>query len=150
MTNQISTAVTGLSGLSDKDLTAKLGAYAMQFPSAPADYAVPGADVAISGNVASITGDAIDLGTRILKRWNKVMYDLVRSGGDNVDPEVRKKILDAANLKSPEAIAAAITATLIGVFSVGPAIATIVGVLLGRVLLPAAGQEICSFWKDKL
>jgi len=148
--NQISTAVTGLSGLTDKELTAKLGAYAMQFPSSPGDYAVPGAYVAISGEVASITGDAIDLGGRILKRWNNVIYDLVCGGGDDVDPEVRKKIFDAANLKSPEAIAAAITATLIGAFSVGPAIATIVGVLLGRVLLPAAGKEICSFWKEKL
>jgi hypothetical protein len=150
MTNQITNAVTGLSGVTDNDLKAKLGAYAMQFPSAPADYAEPGADVAITGDVASITGDAIDLGTRILKRWNKVLYDLVCGAGEDVDPEVRKKILDATNLKSPEAIAAAITATLIGVFSVGPAIATIVGVLLGRVLLPAAGKEICSFWKEKL
>jgi hypothetical protein len=150
MTNQITDAVNELSGLTDKDLKAKLGAYAMQFPSAPADYAAPGADVAISGHVAGITGDAIDLGGRILRRWNKVLYELVCGGGTDVDPEVRKQIFDAAALKSPEAMAAVITATLIGVFSVGPAIATIVGVLLGRLLLPAAGKEVCDFWKGKL
>jgi hypothetical protein len=150
MTDQITDAVNGLSGLTDKDLKAKLGAYAMQFPSAPADYAAPGADVAISGNVAGITSDAIDLGGRILRRWNKVLYELVCGGGEDVDPEVRKQIFDAAALKSPEAMAAVITATLIGAFSVGPAIATIVGVLLGRLLLPAAGKEVCDFWKGKL
>ena len=149
MTNQIADAVSGLSGLSDNDLKVKLGAYAMQYPAAPADYATPGADVAISGDVAGVTSEALDLGGRILKRWNKVLYDLV-CGGEDVDPDIRRKLFDAANLKSPEAIAAAITATLIGAFSVGPAIATIVGVLLGRVLLPAAGKEICSFWKEKL
>jgi hypothetical protein len=147
----ITDAVKNLSDTDDKLLRARLGIYSTQFPQAPSKFA--SLDAVVPGTEATAgpaTDAAIDLGARILKRWNKVLYDLACGGGDNVDPEVRKKILDAADLKSPEAIAAAITATLIGVFSVGPAIATIVGVLLGRLLLPEAGKEICSFWKEKL
>jgi len=40
--------------------------------------------------------------------------------------------------------------TLIGVFSVAPAVAAIVGVLFGKVLLPSAGKEVCEFWKERL
>jgi hypothetical protein len=58
--------------------------------------------------------------------------------------------MNALNLKSPDGIAAAVTGILISTFSVGPAVATVVGVLLARLLLPAAGQEICKFWKEKL
>ncbi len=93
--------------------------------------------------------DAAELGMRILKRWNVVLYQLV-CGGSDVDPVAKKDILAALKIGTPDAIAAAITGILITTFSVGPAIAAIVGVLLARVLLPAAGQEVCSFWKEKL
>lgn len=81
--------------------------------------------------------DVIGLGERILKRWNKAIYDLV-CGGEGVDPQAKKTILDALKLGRPDAVATAITSVLIGLFSVGPGVALVVGVLFGKVLLPAA------------
>jgi hypothetical protein len=69
---------------------------------------------------------------------------------EGVDPQAKKTILDALKLNSPEALSAALTGVLISVFSVGPAVATIVGVLFGKILLPSAGEELCSFWKERL
>jgi hypothetical protein len=146
----IAKAVKDLSGTDDRILRARLGAYSMQFPQAPDKFAAPDALVPGAEATAGPMMDAaIALGTRIVNRWNKVLYDLA-CGGTDVDEKVRASILDAVKLKSPDAIAAAITAALISVFSVGPAIATIVGVLLGKLLLPAAGKEVCAFWKEKL
>ena len=146
---EISAAVKDLYALDEKSLKARLGAYAVQFPQTPAQFAAPQVAVPVDVSVAGPLDDAIDLGGRILKRWNKVIYDLV-CGTQDADPAVRKSILDALKLNSPEALAAAITGALIGVFSVGPAVAAIVGVLFGKVLLPAAGQEVCAFWKERL
>ena len=67
-----------------------------------------------------------------------------------VDPEARKTILDALKLNPADALAAAITGMLIGLFSVAPAVAEIIGVLFGKVLLPPVGKEVCQFWKERL
>lgn len=131
-------------------LYAKLGAYASTFPKDPARFSAVGNTVTMDVPFAGPLDEAIDLGKRILKRWNKVMYDLVCGDGDDVDPEARKTILDAVKVGSPATIAAAITGVLISTFSVGPAVAVVVGVLLGKVLLPAAGKEVCAFWKERL
>jgi hypothetical protein len=147
MKNEIDAAVKALSGAGDDNLYARLGAYSVAFPLDPANFAAPHVEVAIDAAVAGPLDDAIELGRRILQRWNRVLHDLVC--GEAGDPQA-KAALNAALLKSPEALAASITSLLIGVFSVGPAIAAIVGVLLGRVLLPAAGREICDFWAERL
>jgi hypothetical protein len=150
MTNDdIDAAVKTLSDFDVNNLKARLGAYTVQFPETPAAFAAAQVSVPVDVSIAGPLDDAIALGGRILKRWNKVIYDLV-CGGDDVDPQVRKSILDAVKLNSPEALAAAITGALIGVFSVGPAVAAIVGVLFGKLLLPAAGKEVCDFWKERL
>lgn len=146
----IADAVKKLSATDDRILKARLGAYSMQFPQARDKFAAPSAIVPGTEAVAGPMMDAaIALGTRIVNRWNKVLHDLV-CGGAEVDEKVRASIFDAVKLNSSEALAAAITAALIGAFSVGPAIAAIVGVILGKLLLPEAGKEICAFWKEKL
>jgi hypothetical protein len=149
-TDDIDAAVKTLSDFDVNNLKARLGAYTLQFPLAPAEFAAAQVSVPVDVSIAAPLDDAIALGGRILKRWNRVIYDLVCGGGDDVDPQVRKSILDAVKLNSPEALAAAITGALIGVFSVGPAVAAIVGVLFGKLLLPAAGKEVCGFWKERL
>ena len=141
--SQIDVAVKDLMGADTKILYQKLGAYASTFPKDPAQFTSPGAAITSDVAHAGFTDDMVDLGKRILKRWNKTLYDLVCGGGEDIDAEARNKILDAVKLNDPTAIAAAITGVLIGVFSVGPAIATVVGVLLGKILLPAAGKEVC-------
>jgi hypothetical protein len=149
MKAQIEAAVKDLSAADTASLYAKLGAYARAFPSDPAQFATPEAAVQVDEEVAGPLDDAIILGKRILARWQKSIYDLV-CGGESVDPEARKTIMNSLNLNSPEALAAAITGVLISAFSVVPAVAVIVGVLFGKILLPAAGKEVCQFWKEKM
>ena len=150
MKDEIEQAVKSLGGASANKLYADLGAYSVTYPKDPARFANPSVSVPVDVSVAGPMDDAINLGKRILRRWNKVIYELVCSEGGEADKEVRNTILNAVKLNSPEALAAAITGVLISVFSVGPAVAAIVGVLFGKLLLPAAGQEICTFWKEQI
>jgi hypothetical protein len=149
MKQQVEDAVRELSRADTSTLYEKLGAYASAFPRDPSQFTSPQTAVAANVAFAGPLDEAAELGKRILRRWNKAIYDLVCTG-DGVDLEARKTIFDALKINSPEALAAAITGVLISVFSVGPAIAAVVGVLFGKVLLPAAGQEACSFWKERL
>jgi hypothetical protein len=149
MNGQIDTAVKKLSDSDANSLYARLGASSIAFPDNPAQFAAPDAAIVVDVSIAGPLDDAIGLGKRILKRWNKAIYDLA-CGTDGVDPEAKKTIMDAIKLGKPDALATAITSVLIGVFSVGPGVALVVGVLFGKVLMPAAGQEICTFWKERL
>lgn len=149
MTDAVDSAVKNLIKADTSVLYEKLGAYASAFPADPAKFSSPQAAATMDVAFAGPMEDAAALGKKILGRWNKVLYELA-CGGDSVDPEARKTILEAVKLNDPAAIAAAITGVLMGFFSVGPAIATVVGVLLGKILLPAAGKEVCDFWKDRV
>jgi hypothetical protein len=149
MKAEIDAAVRNLAKEDLSNLYAKLGAYSIAFPQDPALFAAPAATIQVDVRVAGPLDEAIALGKRILRRWQKAIFDLVCST-DGVDPQARTTILDALKLNSPEALSAAITSVLIAVFSVGPAVAAIVGVLFGKILLPTAGAEVCSFWKGKL
>ncbi len=144
--SEIHDAVQRLSSADDDSLYHRLGAYSIAFPQDPSQFSRP-TEVAIDANIAGPLDEALKLGKRILKRWNKVLHTLVCS--EDGDAEA-KKALNLALLKSPEALAATITGLLISAFSVAPAIAAVVGVLLGRVLLPAAGKEICEFWGEQV
>jgi hypothetical protein len=152
MANNIDAAVKELATSDTTSLYAQLGGYVRAFPTDPAQFANVNAHIEISAAVAGPLDDAIALGKRILNRWNKVAYDLVCGGetAGQAEKDARDKILGALKLNSPEALAAAITGVLISVFSVGPAVAAVVGVLFGKLLLPPVGEEVCSFWKDRL
>jgi hypothetical protein len=147
MKAQIETGVKKLLDVDDASLYAKLGAYSLAYPQDVRQFAEPDAQPQIDADTAGPLSDSIELGKRILKRWNRALYEVACT---DADPQVKKTLTNALNLKSADGIAAAITGILIATFSVGPAIATIVGVLLARVLLPAAGKEVCAFWKEKL
>lgn len=149
MMDLMANAVTNL-GKSDSDaLYASLGFSSHMFPQAPQDFATPKSNVISDDELAGPVDDAILLGKRILRRWQKAIYDLV-CGTEDADPQVRKTILNALKLDSSDALAAAVASVLISFFSVAPAVAAIVGVLFGKVLLPAAGEEVCSFWKERI
>jgi hypothetical protein len=154
MTTPAAEAFKELNESDSKSLYEKLGGFATVYPTKPEKFSEIGAaDVEVMDDVAQAgpLDELAALGKRILSRWNKVMYDLVcAGGGGDVDPDVQKSIFAALKIGSPEAVAAAITGVLISVFSVGPAIAAVVGVLLGRLLLPAAGKEVCAYWKEQL
>jgi hypothetical protein len=149
MKAEIDHAVQQLSQSDDNSLYARLGASSVAFSMNPAQFAAPNPAINFDVSVAGPLDDAIALGKRILKRWNKAMYDLICSA-DGVDPQAKATILDALKLGKPDAYAAAITGVLISVFSVGPGVAMVVGVLFGKILFPTAGEEICSFWKERL
>lgn len=149
MKMEINAAVRDLADEDENGLLAKLGAYSVAFAQNPADFNAPATSARIDVGTAGPLDDMIALGKRILKRWQKAIFDLV-CGTEGVDAQAKKTILDALKLNSPEALAAAITSVLISAFSVGPAIAAVVGVLFGKVLLPAAGDELCGFWKERL
>jgi hypothetical protein len=147
---KIDDAVKELMKADTKILYQKLGAYASTFPRDPAQFASPQAAVTADVAHAGPMDEAVELGKRVLRRWNKTLHGVVCGGVEDVDADARNKIMTAIKLQDPTAIAASITGVLIGVFSVGPAIATVVGVLVGKILLPAAGQEVCAFWKERL
>jgi hypothetical protein len=149
MKAEIDHAVQTLSKSDANSLYARLGASSVAFSRNPAQFAAPDPAMKVDVSIAGPLDDAIGLGKRILKRWNKAMYDLI-CGADGVDPQAKKTILDALKLGKPDAYAAAITGVLISVFSVGPGVAMVVGVLFGKVLMPAAGEETCAFWKERL
>ena len=149
MNDEIELAVKALSKADAKNLYANLGAYSIAFVDDAAKFSHPAVSVSVDVSVAGPLDDAVDLGKRILRRWSNTIYELV-CGGADIDPEARKTILSALKVNSPEALAAAITGVLISAFSVAPAIAVVVGVLFGKVLFPAAGQEACTFWKERL
>jgi hypothetical protein len=150
MKAQIDQAVQKLSKADANSLYAQLGASSIAFPNNPAQFAAPDAAATVDISIAGPLDDAIGLGKAILGRWNKTLYDLICGEPDEAGKEARKSILDALKLGDANAFAAAITAALISVFSVGPGIALVVGVLVGKVLMPSAGQEICAFWKERL
>ncbi|MER8873398.1 hypothetical protein NKI04_26460 [Mesorhizobium sp. M0814] len=149
MESEIQAAVASLTKADTRRLYADLGAYSRAYAADPTVFASPSARVSIDAEVAGPLDDAIQLGERILRHWNKVLFDLV-CGTKEADPEARKVIMSALRLNSPEAMAAAVTGILISVFSVGPAIAAVVGVLFGKVLMPAAGEDLCSFWGERV
>lgn len=149
MKAEIEQTVQHLLASDSNSLYARLGASALAFASDPQQFVAPKAAIAVDVSIAGPLDDAIGLGKRILKRWNKAIYDLV-CNTEGVDPQAKKTIMDAIKLGRPDALATAITSVLIGVFSVGPGVALVVGVLFGKVLLPAAGEEVCAFWKERL
>jgi len=150
MKTEIDQAVQTFLKSDANSLYARLGASSVAFSSDPGQFAAPNAALGVDVSVAGPLDDAIGLGKRILARWNKVIYEIACGGGDTVDPQAKKTILDAFKLGKPDAVASAITGVLISFFSVGPGVALVVGVLFGKVLMPAAGEEICAFWKERL
>ncbi len=142
-------AGTQISAFSDKDddaLYNLLGNYSEAFANDPTNFESALADIERDVQTAGPLDDTILLGKRIVNRWNKALHEVVC--GESGDDVVKNKIRSA--LGSKEALAVAITGMLISAFSVAPAVAAIVGLLLGRILLPQAGEEICAFWKEKL
>jgi hypothetical protein len=149
MTTQIQSAIQSLATSDTDSLLATLGSYAANYPGSPEKFVAAGADIGLPQPTGGVLDSVIELGKNILRRWHKTIYQLV-CGGDEVDAAAKKQILDSIKIGSPEAMAAAITGVMIGVFSVAPAVAAVVGVLFGKLLLPAAVDETCKFWKTKL
>ncbi len=93
--------------------------------------------------------DLRELGKRVVKRWTRELHNVVCGEKDD-DASDRKNILDAIGIGDGAAIAAAITAVLVGSFGVAAAVATVVAALIVKRIISPAGDEICKFWDEKL
>lgn len=149
MKQEIEVAIKRLSKADTASLYADLGAYTSAFAMDPKPFSDPTAVIAKDATHAGVLTEAIDVGKKVFKRWQKAIYELV-CGSGATDVEARQSILSALKLNSPDALATAITLALVTYFSVGPAIAVIVGVLFAKVLFPPIGEEVCTFWKGKI
>lgn len=148
--SDIQAVIGELQQADDDKLLETLGAYSKAYASDAAKFSAPAASIPLDMATMGPLDGLVEIGRRVLKRWQKVIYDLVCGGGGETDKDARRTILDSLAINSPEALAAAVAGVLISTFNVGPAIATIVGVLFGRLLLPAAGEVVCEYWKEQL
>lgn len=90
----------------------------------------------------------IALGRRILARWSRAMHDfLCVSGGEEED--LRRRLMTALTGRDGGA-PALLAGTLIAAFGVSPAVAAIVAVLLMKLVIAPAKDEVCKSWATSL
>src|SRR3954453_967364 len=86
------------------------------------------------------------LGSRILRRWNKELFHIVR--GTSKDDEVdRKNILNALTLGEGAAIAALIP--ILTALGLAPTLAAVVAAIVVKRFLGSAVETICDTWKQQ-
>ena len=102
-----------------------------------------------SANVShlGIADDAKQLGRRLYVRISHELHELF-CGSSNADAQDREKISKAIGLG--DGLVAAITGVLVSSFGLMPAIAAILAALLAKRIFEPAGDEVCSFWTEKL
>jgi hypothetical protein len=87
------------------------------------------------------------LGRRILKRWNKELYDLV-CGGKAGDQKERQAVLDSLHL-GEAAVGAAVAAALLAL-GLAPALAAAVAPLIVKRFIWPAKEELCAAWGEQI
>lgn len=96
---------------------------------------------------AGIADDLLDLGGRILRRWERELHAVV-CGTSQEDEK------DRANIRSKigaddAVLGAAVATVLIGLGASAAVAAVLAALLLKRILKPGA-QEVCKFWSERL
>jgi len=84
------------------------------------------------------------IGKRILRTWNKALFDLICTEKDDVQ---RKKLMDAFDL-GETALIGAVAAALLTVTS--PAIAAAVAAIIVKKFLIPAGGVVCEVWEEAI
>ncbi len=96
---------------------------------------------------AGIADDLRDLGGRILRRWERELYGVV-CGTSQEDAEDRANIL--SKIGADDAVlGAAVASVLIGL-GVSAAVAAVLAALLLKRILKPGGQEVCTYWSERL
>ncbi|MEM6889748.1 MAG: hypothetical protein AAGF50_07695 [Pseudomonadota bacterium] len=84
------------------------------------------------------------LGQKILKEWNKRLYQLVCESSDD---ESRKKLIDAAGI-GETALIGAVASVLLTIAN--PAIAAAAAAVIVKSFLIPAGGVVCDSWKEAI
>ncbi|MBR0681138.1 hypothetical protein GXW74_11625 [Roseomonas eburnea] len=140
-------SVEALLGYDDEALLKEL---AMRARGAQFDPAIAGAyqpDVAHEFPDMGLADDLLDLGGRILRRWERELHAVV-CGTAKEDAEDRKTIL--AQIGADDAaLGAALGAVLVGMGASAAVAVVLAAFILKRILKPA-GQEACKKWSERL
>jgi hypothetical protein len=99
------------------------------------------------GTVMGPLDDIKSLGKKILRRWNKGLYDSV-CGNNAEDSKERKAILDSLNL-GEAAVVAAVASALLSL-GVAAAIAAAVAPFLVKKFIWPAKDELCKAWGEEV
>jgi hypothetical protein len=96
---------------------------------------------------AGIAGDLLDLGGRILRRWERELHGVV-CGTSQEDAEDRANIL--SKIGADDAVLGAAVATVLIGLGVSAAVAAVLAALLLKRILKPGGHEVCKFWSERL
>jgi hypothetical protein len=99
------------------------------------------------GGTLGIREDMKELGARILRRWNRVAYELA-CGNDPDDAAMRSELEQALHVSE----AAAIGVLSGGLITIGLSalIAPVLAALIVKKFFNPAYGEFCGYWKGKL
>lgn len=96
---------------------------------------------------AGLADDLLDLGGRILRRWERELHSVV-CGSASDDKKDRDDIL--SKIGGDDAVlGAAIASALLGL-GVSAALAAVLAALVLKRILKPAGQEVCKYWSERL
>jgi hypothetical protein len=125
-------------------LLEQLGVRSLAAAAAPAILDVPPGP---SAGTLGAKEDMKELGARILRRWNRVAYDLA-CGNDPDDAEMRTELEQALHVSE----AAAIGVLSGGLITIGLSalIAPVLAALIVKKFFNPAYGEFCEYWKGKL
>jgi hypothetical protein len=96
---------------------------------------------------AGLSDSLLDLGGRILHRWERELYGVV-CGDAKEDAADRNSILTKI-AGDDIALGAAVGGVLISL-GVGPAVAVVVAALVIKRIIHPAGNEVCKMWSERL
>lgn len=132
----------------EETLVEQLGARAKAIPEDPAVAGRYNPTITVDYATMGPMDDIVDLGGRILRRWERELHAVV-CGDAKADKQDRTTILDALGLDDV-ALGAALGTVLVTSFGLAPAIATVVAALLIKRIFKPAGDEVCTFWGERL
>lgn len=144
---KINTTLANLIEVDDDTLLEQLGIRATAVTLGAQDMgygAEPTYDVHVMGPMDNVRA----LGRRVFDRWNRELYK-VMCGSETGDANDRESLLKAIGA-SDVALAAAMTAFLVGSFAMAPAIATVIAALVVKRIVGPAGEVVCKFWGEEL
>ena len=96
---------------------------------------------------AGLADELLDLGGRILRRWERELHSVV-CGTSQDDEKDRANIL--SKIGADDAVLGAAVATVLIGLGVSAAVAAVLAALLLKRILKPAGQEVCKFWSERL
>jgi hypothetical protein len=110
----------------------------------------------IARNVSSVdatfretkAGEILSVGQKVFSRWENTLYQFLCSP-DSADEEIKKEMKSAISTKDISG-AGVIAQALVTLFGISSTLAVPVSLLLKRILLEPAADEVCRIWKNRV